>query len=106
MLFRSLTVQRMSGEEVKAYMYLLCSAWLETPRATLPIDDRELAAMARVSPDVWESIKHGVMRAFVIQGERLVSERLLATSELQEKNRLNGLKPKHKPNHKPNHKRN
>lgn len=42
---------------VSAYIFLLCNAWLETPTATLPNDDDELAAMARVTRAEWDAIR-------------------------------------------------
>lgn len=45
-------------------MYLLCEAWLNEPRATLPDDEEELAEMARVTPEKWSAIKAQVMKCF------------------------------------------
>ena len=60
----SYTVERMSGEQVKAYLYLLARSWTELPTATLPNDDFELAKMARVSPEKWEAIKPLILAQF------------------------------------------
>jgi uncharacterized protein YdaU (DUF1376 family) len=64
----SLTVELMSGDAVKAYVYLLCRAWHEEPIATLPNDDVKLARMARLSPDEWERLKPEIMPRFSING--------------------------------------
>ena len=52
----SSTVQKMSGEQVKAYVYMLCAAWLEDDTATLPNDEASLAAAARVDLETWRRI--------------------------------------------------
>jgi uncharacterized protein YdaU (DUF1376 family) len=85
----------MSGDAVKAYVYLLCEAWLQEPRATLPNDDAELASIARLSIEEWMNIKTSVIRSFKI-GEceehlgRLYNELQLEVSRKFEKNqRLN-----------------
>lgn len=82
----------MTGPEVKAYMYLLCASWLETPRATLPNDDYELASFANVSEDEWHQLKPGVMRGFKLIQNRWISERLKAVSEAQDRHRKKSLK--------------
>ncbi|MGL1102596.1 DUF1376 domain-containing protein, partial [Vibrio parahaemolyticus] len=60
----SYTVERMSGDQVKAYIYLLCRSWSELPTATLPNDDDELARMARVTPETWQRIKEPILAQF------------------------------------------
>lgn len=81
----------MSGDGVKAYFYLLCRSWLELPRATLPVDEKILAAMAEVTTDKWEIIKHEVMQHFK-EGQctehkgRLYNEFLLEISRKYENN--------------------
>lgn len=79
----SLTVQRMTGDQVKAYLYLLCASWLEHPRATLPNDDSELAMLSRLTLEQWMKIKDGVLRCFVLRDNRWVSERLAVVSNNQ-----------------------
>lgn len=59
-------VSAMSGEAVKAYLYLLCESWLQEPRATLPNNDDELASMARVSLPVFLKMKKELLRHFKI----------------------------------------
>ena len=59
-------VLRMSGDGVKAYMYLLAESWLQEPRATLPMDDNELASMARVTQEQWQIIRAQVVDCFKV----------------------------------------
>ena len=56
----------MSGDGVKAYMYLLAESWLQEPRATLPMDDNELASMARVTQEQWQIIRAQVVDCFKV----------------------------------------
>ena len=73
----SFTIEEMSGDQVKAYIYLLCRAWHETPMATLPNDDARLAKMARVPPAKWEEIKPQILAQFKSNGNgRIYNERL------------------------------
>lgn len=113
----SRTVRKMSGDAVKAYIYLLCESWLEVPRATLPTDDSELAAMANLPIDEWMKHKQTVMSSFILSDNRYVNEKLLAISEEQARkssiNRENGKKGgnpafekgKHNPYYNPEDKR-
>ena len=70
----------MSGDAVKAYVYLLCEAWLQEPRATLPVDEKELASMARIDVQKWRTISTELMQCFaekkVGDFSRFVNERL------------------------------
>lgn len=73
----SMTVEDMSGDAVKAYMYLLCRSWHETPIATLPADDARLARMAKLSPTEWERLRDEVLPQFQSDGNgRLFNARL------------------------------
>lgn len=56
----------MSGDAVKAYVYLLCASWLEIPRATLPVDDEKLAQLARLKLDEWMHVKNDVLQHYQI----------------------------------------
>ncbi|KKU65613.1 MAG: hypothetical protein UX91_C0015G0023 [Candidatus Amesbacteria bacterium GW2011_GWB1_47_19] len=90
-------VLAMSGDEVKAYMYLLCEAWDQIPRATLPNDDRELASIAHISLDKWTTVKDAVLERFIIgtcdeHFGRLVAKFLIEYSRKYEKNK----RPKNK----------
>jgi uncharacterized protein YdaU (DUF1376 family) len=57
-------VLAMSGDAVKAYIYLLCAAWLQEPRATLPKDRDSLALLSRLPGDKWDIISNEVMQHF------------------------------------------
>lgn len=73
----STSVEEMSGDQVKAYIYLLCRAWHQNPIATLPNDDARLARMARVSRDEWERIKPEILDQFKSNSNgRIYNERL------------------------------
>lgn len=78
-------VQKMNGDEVKAYMYLLCESWLEEPRASLPIDDEELSLMAKLPMEKWLRVKPRVMANFNLIDNRWVNERLQGVSVKQAK---------------------
>lgn len=74
----------MTGDEVKAYLYLLCESWLECPRATLPNEDEDLAKMAQLSQEKWIKMKDKIMANFVLNNEgRLVNDKLFGVSETQ-----------------------
>jgi len=78
----SYTVERMSGEQVKAYLYLLCRSWAELPTATLPNDDGELALMARVPATRWDEIKGPILAQFQSDGNgRIFNVRLKKEAE-------------------------
>ena len=84
----------MSGDQVKAYVYLLCESWLQDNRATLPDDEKELASMARVSTEKWCEIKDKLLECFkpgkcADHKGRLYNEKLLEISKLNEIKRLN-----------------
>lgn len=73
----SFTVEEMTGDQVKAYIYLLCRSWHETLIATLPNDDARLAKMARVSLSRWEEIKPEILAQFKSNGNgRIYNQRL------------------------------
>jgi uncharacterized protein YdaU (DUF1376 family) len=74
----SMSVQRMTGEQVKAYLYMLCTAWLEDESATLPADDESLAAAARVDLATWKRIKPAIMQKWTSDGNgRVFNDKLL-----------------------------
>lgn len=73
----SFTVEEMSGDAVKAYVYLLCRSWHETPIATLPNDDRRLAKMAKLTTEQWEQVRDEVLGNFKVDAnDRLFNARL------------------------------
>lgn len=57
-----------SGDEFKAAVALWCKCWLQLPAASLPNDDRILAALAGFGRDVkgWSKVKDMAMRGFVL----------------------------------------
>jgi uncharacterized protein YdaU (DUF1376 family) len=76
----SRTILSMSGDAVKAYIYLLCEAWLQEPRATLPNDEKELKSMARCSEKVWLEIYDELILKFsesLDDGNRIYDKRLM-----------------------------
>lgn len=81
----SRSVSKMTGDEVKAYLYLLCESWLEEPRATLPNDDEELSKMSQLSLEKWSKVKPRVMANFNLIDERWVNLKLLGVSQNQSK---------------------
>lgn len=73
----SFTVEEMSGEAVKAYMYLLCRSWHETPTATLPNDDARLARMAKLNLEQWDIVRDEVLPNFQVGADgRIFNARL------------------------------
>lgn len=91
----------MTGDEVKAYLYLLCESWLQDIRATLPNNDEELALMARLDKEKWYQVRKAVMRKFIQHPDhkgRIYNERLMEVSNLSEirrksRNNKSGTKP-------------
>lgn len=79
----SITVEEMSGDAVKAYVYLLCRSWHETPIATLPNDQVRLARMAKLSLPEWDGIKDEVLPQFQHDeaNDRLFNARLRKEAE-------------------------
>jgi uncharacterized protein YdaU (DUF1376 family) len=76
----------MTDRQVRVYLTLLCYSWLETPRATLPNDDAQLAQLARLPPEEWEQIKGPILDKFVSDGNgRILNERLMEESQYYEK---------------------
>jgi uncharacterized protein YdaU (DUF1376 family) len=68
-----------------AYWYLLCNAWLQEPRATLPDSDFELADLARVSMEEWMAIKSVIMPEFQqLPSGRWFHPRQMEESKIQE----------------------
>jgi uncharacterized protein YdaU (DUF1376 family) len=77
-----MTVEEMSGEAVKAYVYLLCRSWHETPIATLPNDDYRLARMAKTTSEQWDEVRDQVLQNFQTDGNgRIFNARLKKEAE-------------------------
>lgn len=75
----------MDGDEFKVYMFLLCASWLENERATLPIEDKDLAMLARITDRKWLKVRDKVLRGFKLteKKDRYYNERLVEVSDLQ-----------------------
>jgi uncharacterized protein YdaU (DUF1376 family) len=73
----------MSGESVKAYIYLLCESWLQEPRGTLPNNENELASMARLSQSEWDAVKGEVLPHFKVGECRVHKGRLFNDTLLE-----------------------
>lgn len=54
-----------SGDELKAHIALLCRAWSEVPAASLPSDDRLLAALSCAGTR-WQKVKAAALTGFVL----------------------------------------
>ena len=89
----SRAVQKMSGDQVKAYLFLLCESWLEEGdlRATVPNNDEDLAVMAKLPLEKWLAIKGLVISQFIPSGNRLVNLKLKSISDNQRSFAKNGL---------------
>jgi uncharacterized protein YdaU (DUF1376 family) len=93
----STTIARMTGEQVKAYVYLLCAAWLEDDTATLPSDDESLAALARVDLATWHRIKPLILSKFHDAGNgRLYNDRQYAERLKQQRRSQAATQREHK----------
>lgn len=78
---------------VSCYLFLLCSAWLEEPPATLPDNDQELAGLGRVSLEEWAEIKPLIIHQFpLLPSGRRFNERLMEEWEKQQKRKFAGSK--------------
>lgn len=82
-------VLAMSSDSVKAFVYLLCESWLQTPRATLPNDDKELASMSRLSCERFAVVRDEIMQHFSVgtceqHSGRLYNDTLLEVSRKYE----------------------
>jgi len=57
-----------SGDEFRAAVLLWCASWNQVPAASLPNDDRALAAYAGYARDLkgWKKVREGAMRGFVL----------------------------------------
>lgn len=64
-LMASELVALSSHEVVGAALFLWCRAWKQRPAASLPDDDRVLAAYARLSLPRFRKMRHEILRGFV-----------------------------------------
>lgn len=78
----SLSVARMTDQQVRIYLNLLCYSWLDEPTATLPNDDAELARLAHVSLAEWQQIKDPILAKFETNGNgRIHNAKLKAEAD-------------------------
>lgn len=85
------SIRRMTDQQVRKYLELLCLSWLETPRATLPADQDELASMLHLSRETWDLIKGPILAKFESDGNgRIFNDRLLREAGFCESKRNAG----------------
>ena len=72
-----------SDAECWAAVRLWCRAWHQTPAASLPDDDRVLAAFAGVSLAKWRRIRDMAMRGFVLCSDGRYYHQVLSQEALQ-----------------------
>lgn len=72
-----------SGEEFKAAVLLWCRAWKQVPAASLPDDERVLAAFAGCSLQRWRKIRAVALRGFVRCADGRLYHRVLAEDALR-----------------------
>lgn len=72
-----------SGEEFKAAVLLWCRAWKQVPAASLPDDDRVLAAFAGCSLPRWRKLKAVALRGFVRCADGRLYHRVLAEDAIR-----------------------
>ncbi len=77
-LMASELVALSTHEVVAAALYLWCRAWKQTPAASLPDDDRVLAAYSRLSPPRFRKLKSEILRGFIRCGDGRLYHRTLA----------------------------
>jgi uncharacterized protein YdaU (DUF1376 family) len=68
----------MSTTAVGAYILLLCHAWQQPERGTLPNNRKLLARWSRLTLDEWDDVKDEVLLAFHDKGDMLVQNRMVA----------------------------
>lgn len=66
----------MDATETGAY-WMLCVAHYQAGAGGLPNDDRQLARMARVTPQVWKRVRPSVIAKFSVEGEFLRHHRVI-----------------------------
>lgn len=74
-------VRMMTPAQVGGYIILLCTAWDQTPRGTLPDNDEELAVLSGLG-DEWAKNKTRILAPFVLKDGRWVSPRLAREAAL------------------------
>jgi len=81
-LMASELVALSSHEVVGAALFLWCRAWKQRPAASLPDDDRVLAAFARLSTARFRKLKNEILRGFVKCSDGRLYHAVLAAEAL------------------------
>jgi uncharacterized protein YdaU (DUF1376 family) len=82
----------MTPVERSAYILLLCQAWGQSERGTLPTDDESLAKLALIKLREWQKIKARVLASFQMTDSRLQKIELVQQWEQCQLNSRHGLK--------------
>ena len=82
-LMASELVALATHEAVAAALFLWCRAWKQRPAASLPNDDRVLAAFARLPIPRFKKLRDDVMRGFVLCSDGRFYHRTLAEEALR-----------------------
>lgn len=77
-LMASELVALASHEAIAAALFLWCRAWKQKPAASLPNDDRVLAAFAKLPLQRFKKLRDDVMRGFVLCSDGRFYHRTLA----------------------------
>jgi uncharacterized protein YdaU (DUF1376 family) len=92
--FRDHAVERMTNEQVGAYLRLLHAAWVSFPPGWLPTDSDYLGSVSRLG-DAWPQHAPCILRAFQSKGDHLEQRRIVeeykAARKEQEINSRRGL---------------
>lgn len=63
-------IQKTPPDAFRAAMLLRFLSWQSVPAASLPSDERRLAAMIGVSPQKWKTIREAALQGFVLCADR------------------------------------
>jgi hypothetical protein len=93
-LMASELVALASHEAVAAALFLWCRAWKQRPAASLPNDDRVLAAFSRLPLTRFKKLRDDVMRGFVLCSDGRFYHRTLADEAVNAYERKQAFKRK------------
>lgn len=65
----------LSTEEHGAYLLLMMAAWRQED-CTLPLDDKKLARIAKLSPKKWAAIRSTILEFWTVEAGRIFQKRL------------------------------
>jgi uncharacterized protein YdaU (DUF1376 family) len=82
-LMASELVALSSHEVISAALFLWCRAWKQLPAASLPDDDRVLAAYARLPAKRFSRLKDEILRGFVKCSDGRLYHRVLAVEAMR-----------------------